>query len=108
MKQFLVLYNAPAELMEEWAQTSPEEQKKGMEEWVKWGDVHKADLVEFGNPVGKNKRITTDGVSDVSNEVGGYSIIQAESAEEAAQILSDNPHLKEKGAYCEMMEIVEM
>lgn len=108
MKKFLVLYNAPPEVMEEWAKSLPEDQKKGMDEWVAWGEEHKNAIVDFGNPAGKNKRVTKDGATDTRNEVGGYSILQAESHEEATKIVATNPHLKTDGAYTEVMEIVEM
>ena len=68
----------------------------------------KDSLVDEGNPVAGNKRITNSGVSDERNEVGGYSIIQAENHEAACELLSGNPHFKAPGAYIEVMEIVEM
>ena len=65
MKKFLALYMVPASVSEAWGKMSPEDQKKAMQVWVKWGEDHKADLVELGSPLGANKRITKGNVSDV-------------------------------------------
>ncbi len=108
MKKFLALYMAPVTVMDEWNKMTKEDQKKGMDEWMEWAKAHKSDLVELGNPVGKNKRVTKEGVSDRRNEVGGYSIVQADSHEEAAKIFADNPHLKTPGTYVEVLEIKSM
>jgi hypothetical protein len=53
---------------------------------MKWMDDNKASLADRGAPVGKNKRIDTNGIKDVKNDVCGYSIVQAESADAAAMI----------------------
>jgi hypothetical protein len=37
MKKFMVLYKAPVAQFEEWMKNvTPEQQKKGMEGWMKW------------------------------------------------------------------------
>ena len=109
MKKFLVLYMLPLETINEMMKnTSPEDRKKSMDEWVAWMNEHKAMLVEIGAPCGKNKRVTLGGVLDTRNDVSGYSIIQAGSQDEAANMLAGNPHLKMKGAYIEVMECMPM
>lgn len=108
MKKFLALYMAPAALIDEWSHSSPEDKKKGMDEWMAWAKNHEADLVEFGNPVGKNKRIDSTGISDTKNGVCGYSIIQAESHEAAAAVMSENPHVEQNGAWIDLLEMVDM
>ncbi len=109
MKKFVALYMVtPAAMDEMMKNSTPEERKKGMDEWMAWAEGHKEDLVELGTPVGKNKRVTKEGVSDERNEVGGYSIAQAESHEAAAKIFDDCPHFKMPGAYIEVMECMDM
>lgn len=87
---------------------SPEKRKEGMEEWGKWMQAHKKSIVDMGAPLGKNKRVTAAGASDVRNEVAGYSIVEAESQDEAAKLFSDNPHFKMDGAYVDILEILPM
>lgn len=109
MKKFIVLYMMPIATMDEMMKNStPEQRKASMDGWVAWGKAHQADLVEMGTPVGKNKRVTASGVTDTRNEVGGYSIVQAESQDAAAKLFSDNPHLQMPGAYIEIMECMPM
>jgi hypothetical protein len=110
MKKFLALYMADATGMADMMRDStPEQRKKGTEAWMKWMDDNKASLADRGAPVGKTKRIDTDGIKDGKNDVCGYSIVQAESAEAAAKIFGkDQPFLRMPGAAIEMIEILEI
>ncbi len=87
--------------------STPEQRKASMGEWMQWANAHKSE-VDLGAPLGKNKRLTMAGASDVRNEVAGYSFIQAESQDAATKLFADNPHLKMPGAYVEIMECVQM
>jgi hypothetical protein len=109
MKKFLVLYRMDiAEMRKMMANTSEEERKKGMREWESWMKKHKASMADQGGPVGKTKRVASNGITDTSNDVGGYSIIQAESQQAAGALLADSPHLTMPGATAEVMEIMQM
>jgi hypothetical protein len=110
MKKFLVLYMANAAAMAEMMKNStPEQRKNGMEAWTKWMDRHKSSLVDRGAPVGKTKRVDSHGAKDAKNEIGGYSIVQAESAEAATKMFGkDHPHLQMPSASIEITEILEM
>src|ERR1700744_5009148 len=96
MKKFMVLYMAPSAQFEQMMKTStPEQQKKGMDAWMKWMNANKASLVDGGGPVGKTKRVDASGAKDARNDVGGYSIVQAHSHEAAAKLFGkDHPHLQ--------------
>ena len=100
----------PAGAMEEMMKnTTPEQQKMGMEEWQKWVDEHKDSFADTGGGLGKNTRITKEGSTDMKNEMGGYSIMQANSKEEAVKLLEGSPHFEMgAGAYVELMEIMGM
>lgn len=109
MKKFLVLYKAPVEQFQKAMTTmTPEEQKESMAEWGAWMGKNKANLADGGAPVGKTKQVTADGITDTRNDIGGYSIAQAESHEAAAKIFTDNPHLSRMKGTIEVMEIMEM
>jgi len=88
--------------------TSEEDKKKGMEEWGMWMKKHRADFADMGGPTGKNTQVTKEGSSEMSNDIGGYSVLQAESKEAAAALLADNPHFSMPSATVELMEIVPM
>ena len=105
MKKFLALYMAPTASIDAMMQAgTPDQQKTGMDAWKTWMEMHKASFVEMGTPTGKNKRVTKEGVSDVRNEVCGYSFVTAASQEDAAKLFQDNPHLQMPGAYVEVLE----
>jgi len=90
------------------AETSAESRKKSMGEWGVWMKNHMADFADSGAPVGKNTQVSVSGSMDVSNDIGGYSIVQAESKEAAVKLFADNPHLLLPSAVVDLMEIVPM
>jgi hypothetical protein len=82
MKKFLVLYRMDiAEMQKPMASTSEEERKKSMGKWETWMKKHMASMADHGGPVGKTKRVAASGTTDIRNDIGGYSIVQAESHE---------------------------
>jgi hypothetical protein len=109
MKKFLVLYRmdmaAMRKMMEE---ASAEDRKKSMEEWSTWMKVHAGDFADMGGPLGKNTQVSKDGATEVSNDLGGYSVIQAESKEAAIKILAGGPHFSMPGAVVDLMEVTSM
>ena len=103
------MYGAPVGAMDEMMKNSSQEERdKSMEEWTKWMQAKGSAIVEMGAPVGKNKRVTSGGIEDVRNEVGGYTIVEAGTHEEAAQLFTDNPGLLMPGGYVDVLAIVEM
>ncbi|HVH44705.1 MAG TPA: hypothetical protein VM925_20270 [Labilithrix sp.] len=92
MKKFLVLYKAPTSAFDQMKQATPEQQKAGMEAWMAWGKSAAASIVDMGAPLGKSLRVTKDGSSPTLNDLGGYSILQAESKEALAELLKGHPH----------------
>jgi hypothetical protein len=62
-----------------------------MEAWMKWMNENKASILEGGAPLGKTKRAVATGISDTKNNVGGYSIVQADTREAAAETVRQGP-----------------
>ena len=108
MKKFMVLYMASGADFERMMKSStPEQQKKGMEGWMAWMGANQTSLIDGGAPLGKTKRVDSHGASDARNEVGGYSIVQADSHDAAVKIIGkDHPHLQMPGAWIEIVEIM--
>src|SRR3989344_3337493 len=80
MKKYLALYLAPVPELEKMMKSStPEDMKKGMEDWMKWSESKGKSIVDLGTPLGKTKRVTARDISDVKNEVAGYTLVQADS-----------------------------
>jgi hypothetical protein len=95
MKKFLVLYKASAAAYQKAMKDStPEQQKAGMDAWMGWSKKAASSLVDMGGPLGKSARVANNGeASDVVNDLGGYSIMQAESKEALAASMKEHPHL---------------
>jgi hypothetical protein len=94
MKKFIVLYHAPAEAMEAMGSATEEQKMEGMKPWFAWKESIGDGLVDFGNPLMGGTRLLPDGSAEASsNEVTGYSIIQADDMEAAKGMLKGHPHL---------------
>ena len=108
MKKFMVLYMANAADFERMMREStPEQQKKGMQGWIKWMGDNQPSLVDGGAPLGKTSQVDTKGVSDTKNGIGGYSIVQADNAEAATKLFGkDHPHLQIPGGWIEVIEVM--
>ena len=110
MKKFVVLYMASGPEFEKMMKNStPEQRKKGMDAWMKWMNATRASIVEGGAPLGKTKRVDANGTSNTKNEIGGYSVVQAESHDAATKIFGkDHPHLKMPDAWIEIIEVMPL
>lgn len=109
MKKYLVIYAMPVATMKEMMEKStPAEMEQGKQEWIGWMEDHEDQMLDPGNPVGKNTRLSKDGVEEVSNEIAGYTIFKGESKEAVIELLKQNPHFQVPGSYIEVMEVVEM
>ena len=113
MKRFLATYIGTATAAEKaaWNEKDPEEirelQARGMAAWGEWMTKHAANIVDAGSPLGKTKRASPDGISDTTNNLAAYVVIQAESHEAAAQMFNQHPHFSIfPGDSVEIMEIL--
>lgn len=73
-------------------QTRKEREIQGMKAWGDWQEKNKGKAADEGSPLGKTKRVDAKGVSDISNNIAGYIIVEAESHEAAAKLFLNHPH----------------
>jgi len=66
--------------------------KEGIAAWKAWAERHQASIVEMSGPLGKTKKITQQGVEDVSNDMGAFMVVRAASQGEAAKLFEHHPH----------------
>ena len=97
MKKFLAIYlGSPATAAAKWSGLDPEAKKKqemaGMSGWMAWVKNNEKSIVELGGPIGKTKKADSKGISDASNTITGFTIVQAESHEAAAKLFENHPH----------------
>ena len=67
-------------------------EQEGIAAWKSWMAKHQGAIVAAGGPLGKTKKITERGIADVSNEMGAFVVIRAESHEAAAKMFERHPH----------------
>jgi hypothetical protein len=107
MKKFLVLYKASTEAFQQMMKTTPEQQKVGMDAWMSWSQKASSSIVDMGAPLGKSVRVAKSGaVSPVTNDLGGYSIMQAESKEALAATMKEHPHFMMPDSSIEIIELM--
>lgn len=79
-----------------WEALSPEDRSKkereGIAAWGAWMAEHKEAVLEVGGPLGKTKRVSESGIADVSNELGAFVVVRADSHEAAAKMFENHPH----------------
>ena len=89
--------------------TKAERMRAGMEAWQGWQRDHRGVIAVEGGPLGKTKRVTSDGVADISNDLSGFVVIEAESHDAAARLFLNHPHFTIfPGDGVEIMEIMPM
>lgn len=96
MKNFLAIYLCSAAAMAKWnelpEQIKSERQASGVQAWHEWVDRNKDRIVEMGAPLGKTKAVGPSGIADVRNAMTAYTVVRAESHDEAAGFFDGHPH----------------
>jgi hypothetical protein len=67
-------------------------EREGIAAWKAWVEKHQAAIAGMGGPLGKTKKVTLHGIEDVSNELGAFTVVSAESHEAAAKLFENHPH----------------
>jgi hypothetical protein len=73
MKKFLAIYIGTEDALQTagWNQLGEAERRereaKGMQAWMDWGTVHSAAIVDQGSPLGKTRRASREGITDIRN-----------------------------------------
>lgn len=79
--------------------------KRFMAAWQDWAARHADGIVDGGAPVGKTLLVDGDGVSRTHNAITGYTLVEAETHEGAAEMFLDHPHVQLLGLSIEVMEL---
>src|SRR5436853_4442881 len=94
MKKFLILYRSSVSARDQMGAGSPEQAQAGMELWMNWAARAGDALVDLGSPL---STVATLGGGESGQPVGGFSVLQADSADAAATLLDDHPHFHSPG-----------
>lgn len=112
-KKFMAVYAGTADAYEKWLQQFPDpdqrkaQQDAGIAAWKAWNAAQGKAILDVGGPLGKTKAVSAAGIKDARNNLSGYTIVQAQSQEEAAQMFLNHPHFAMFPGDCvEIMEIL--
>ena len=89
---------------------SEEEQAAVMAAWGAWYEGLGASITDGGNPFGASKNVSSNGVSDGavgSPPATGYTIIAADSLDDAVAKVGNHPHIG-YGGQVSVFETFEM
>jgi hypothetical protein len=67
-------------------------EREGIAAWKAWAEKHHAAIVSMGGPLGKTKKITQRGIDDISNDMGAFMVVRADSHAAAAKLFEKHPH----------------
>jgi hypothetical protein len=67
-------------------------EQEGMAAWHGWVEKYRDVILVDGGPLGKTKKVTARGIEDVSNEMGAFAVVRADSHEAAARMFEAHPH----------------
>ena len=107
MQRYIVLYCAPLAVAERFAQVTPEEAQQGMQLWVTWAEKIGSALVDPGKPLGNAMKVTKTGMTKSESKIIGMSILQANTMDEALEMVKDHHHLHWADD-CEIVVLEEM
>jgi hypothetical protein len=67
-------------------------EQQGIAAWKAWVEKHQAAIVAMGGPLGKTKKVDSNGIADIANEMGAFTVVRAGSHEAAAKLFENHPH----------------
>ncbi len=67
-------------------------QQEGIAAWKAWVEKHQAAIVAMGGPLGKTKKVSQGGIEDISNDIGAFTVVRADSHAAAAKLFENHPH----------------
>src|ERR671913_2117802 len=108
MSKYLVLYRSPVSPEQQMASSTPEQAQAGMDAWMDWGHRAGSAVVDLGSPTAAAGTVgVASSASGAGTDgfVGGFSILQADSADELKILPESHPHLMLDGSSIYMYEL---
>jgi len=93
---------------EMFANSTPEQMAAGMAAWQAWHKATGGAVVDLGAPLDKSTTLTGGSHAAEKTAITGYSILQAESIDEAAALLKGHPHFHMPGSSVQILECVPL
>lgn len=104
------MYRVPLETMNQWQTATPTEEmaaqgKKMEADMNAWLAKNESAFLDKGLPLGKNTRMTKDGIEHISNDLMMYHVVEAENVEAVQEMFKDNPHFTIPTAFLDIMAV---
>jgi len=93
MGKFLAIFNGAADEADK-AEITAQQQSEFMTAWASWAQSHESAIVDPGAPLNAKKLVSAQGVEDFTDSATGYTIVEADSHDEAVKIFAEHPHLQ--------------
>lgn len=101
MTKFLVLYRSTSAAAEQMAAADPASGAESMREWMEWAASAGDAVIDLGSPT----QTVANPDPGATSFIGGYSLLQADSAETLQTVLQGHPHLA-WGGTIEVLELL--
>ena len=96
MTKYLFTYHAPMTPADA-APPTPEQMEAVMGQWNAWAGKVGDRMVDFGTPLDGGVQVAPEGTAPSTREVVGYTLIEADSMDDALALAKDHPHLNMPG-----------
>lgn len=67
-------------------------EQQGIAAWKVWVEKHQPSITDISGPLGKTKKVTGQGIQDISNAMSAFTVVRAPSHEAAAKLFENHPH----------------
>ncbi|MFG1842470.1 hypothetical protein ACGFH8_29060 [Micromonospora sp. NPDC049175] len=92
MGRFLALFNGAADEADK-ADLTEQQQTEFLHAWAAWAQANEKAIVDPGAPLNAKKLVTAQGVEDFTDALIAYTVVEADSHDEAVRIFAGHPHL---------------
>jgi hypothetical protein len=107
--KFMVLYRSSASAADQMgADFTPEQRQQAMQAWMAWYGKAGEKVVDGGSPLGESHAVAGSAAQPKSSYIGGYTIIECGSLDEATELLEGHPHFHSPDAAIEVLECLPM
>ena len=97
MTKFVYLYRGPATRLEDF---TPEQTAEQTRLWGEWMEQVGSAIVDAGAPFATRASVADDGSSEEPTDLNGYTIVEADSLDDARGLIKAHPFLAEgKGRF---------